>query len=302
MTTQRKRLGRITTVFLCLLLAAFLLAGCFGTQVVIRFNLNGGTFSDESAPTQIVVEKGAEKVSLPTPQRKGYSFVGWFADREFITPVSSELSGDEIPKSSVTYYAKWDRQDVSVTFYVGETAVGTIDVKYGDVVHPEDFPDIGSYEGFAFEQTNITVTYDMEVYAKAVETEDTEHTVTYFVPVDDGYSVHARYKGKKGDRIFVPDNPSSTSEAYFSDWCFDKDGTDVCKTLPTEIGDRDLKLYAKYVDTDADVRYFYYDTLSANSLVITGLTAVGSYQPIISVPTEIDGVRVTKRRRSTAYG
>lgn len=294
MTTQRKRLGRITTVFLCLLLAAFLLAGCFGTQVVIRFNLNGGTFSDESAPTQIVVEKGAEKVSLPTPQRKGYSFVGWFADREFITPVSSELSGDEIPKSSVTYYAKWDRQDVSVTFYVGETAVGTIDVKYGDVVHPEDFPDIGSYEGFAFEQTNITVTYDMEIYAKEVDREDAEHTVTYFVPVDDGYSVHARYKGKKGERISVPDNPSSTSEAYFSDWCFDKDGTDVCKTLPTEIGDRDLKLYAKYVDTDADVRYFYYDTLSANSLVITGLTAVGSYQPIISVPTEIDGVRVTK--------
>ena len=120
MTTNRKKLGRITTVFLLLLAAALLLSACFGTQVVIRLNLNGGVFASDDTPKQFVVEKGTETVTLPTPQRNGYTFVGWFADRNFTVPVSNELTGSDVPTSSVTYHAKWEKKDVVVTFYVGE--------------------------------------------------------------------------------------------------------------------------------------------------------------------------------------
>lgn len=89
---------------LLVLLTAILLAACAfavacDNDITITFVANGGT-----EPQAIVAAPGDE-VELPTTEKEGFFFEGWFA--------AQDLSGDPLtspvtaPDDDVTYYAKW---------------------------------------------------------------------------------------------------------------------------------------------------------------------------------------------------
>lgn len=271
------------------LFALMTLGACFGTSTVISFMTNGG-----SAVDSVTVENGAESVVLPSTQKTGYTFTGWYADRACTIPVSSELIGDEIPTSSVTYYAGWEIMTMRATFYVEDTVVGFVTNDYNTLVKKEDFPSLEDYEGYVFEEESFFLTYNRSIYAVKKGTEVKEHTVTYYVPTENGFEEYATYQGPEGERIGVPASPSSTETAYFSDWCYDEEGEVKCEVLPTAIPSSDVKLYALFVEVESDVRYLYFEEITPTTLCITGLTSIGNYQPTVVVPSEIDGKKVVK--------
>lgn len=64
---------------------------------VYKFNTNGGVEISNATV------KAGDAYVLPTPEREGYSFEGWYTDAEFTGEPVTEV----IAAANVTYYAKW---------------------------------------------------------------------------------------------------------------------------------------------------------------------------------------------------
>lgn len=68
-------------------------------NVTLKFDVDGG-----AAIEDVVANKGDE-VTLPTPQREGYKFEGWYLNESF----EGEPIKDIVAEGDVTYYAKWSQ-------------------------------------------------------------------------------------------------------------------------------------------------------------------------------------------------
>lgn len=81
----------------------------------ITLNANGGTVE----PDVITGAQGAE-ITLPTPEKTGHFFVGWYKDEAF-----TKLAGNKVPESDMTYYAKWITPEEAVSINVAKYATVT---------------------------------------------------------------------------------------------------------------------------------------------------------------------------------
>ena len=75
----------------------------------ITYNLNGGS-NPNDAPTSY---DRSEEVTLPTPTRNGYTFVGWYLESNYVTRIYKLTKNDSGNK---TLYAKWNGQTYSITY------------------------------------------------------------------------------------------------------------------------------------------------------------------------------------------
>lgn len=81
-------------------------------EYTVTFNSMGGS----SVASKTVTE--GNTVSLPTPEREGYKFEGWYTDSELKTPYAS----NEKVLKNITLYAAWTKEDSEVdTPISGET-------------------------------------------------------------------------------------------------------------------------------------------------------------------------------------
>lgn len=78
------------------------------TPCTVTFDLNGGTFKDDTKTT-VVVSKGdiIEKPSNPT--KPGYKFIGWDTVKESPYELKNEFDFNEGIDADITLYAKWER-------------------------------------------------------------------------------------------------------------------------------------------------------------------------------------------------
>lgn len=94
---------------------------------VITYNINYECEGIVDGKTSYTVAD--ETYTLPTPQKMGYDFVGWYDNANFSgSPIM------EIPKGSIgdrTYYAKFEIQVFTVTFYVDGDVFLEMEVEYG---------------------------------------------------------------------------------------------------------------------------------------------------------------------------
>ena len=89
-------------------------------QYKIKFDTRNGS----EVASKIIIT--GEKIGpLETPTKPAATFIGWYEDKEYTTPVTQET----IPIGSVTYYAKWSLtkveyvdEDGSETITLGDTA------------------------------------------------------------------------------------------------------------------------------------------------------------------------------------
>ncbi|WP_330392000.1 leucine-rich repeat protein [Acetitomaculum ruminis] len=75
----------------------------------ITYNLNGGKNNADNPTTYTVKTK---TIKLKNPTRQGYSFVGWYTDKDY----KKKLENNEIKQGSVgnkTLYAKWKKNGTS---------------------------------------------------------------------------------------------------------------------------------------------------------------------------------------------
>jgi len=134
-----------------------------GKKVKLTFEENGGkTVSD----IQRVV--GSLIGTLPTPERTGYTFGGWFTDKKLTKPFTETL----MPKKNTTLYAKWTAKQLELTLHVNggnawEGKEGTMTVSYGSAYGnlPTPVRDGHSFQGWYSTQTCDKGT---EVTAKTV--------------------------------------------------------------------------------------------------------------------------------------
>ncbi len=77
-------------------------------EVII--DLEGGNLDGEEGPIREDVLIG-NSIKLETPEKEGYTFVGWFTDSKY----ENKLTGDEYtPEDNITLYAKWEK-DYTIT-------------------------------------------------------------------------------------------------------------------------------------------------------------------------------------------
>ncbi|MGM0435724.1 MAG: immunoglobulin-like domain-containing protein [Bacillota bacterium] len=137
-------------------------------QSTIRLELNGGEVEGPSEITSII----GYEIDLPTPEKDGYSFEGWYKDSLLEHPFSSL----EMPSDSLTIYAKWKANSVTITFDSnGGSTVESINQKYGtDVEKPENpTKDDYVFDGWYLDDTfseafefNEMPPDDIKLYAK----------------------------------------------------------------------------------------------------------------------------------------
>lgn len=137
------------------------------SSYTVTFNSNGGT-----AVASAKVKRGNKISFFATPSKAGYSFVGWYTDKE----LTNEFDKTQTITSAVTLYAKYEPITCKVWFDTngGET-VNSIEVQ-GDT-KIGDIPII-SKEGYEFEgwytdekltvpfDENKSITSNMTLYAK----------------------------------------------------------------------------------------------------------------------------------------
>ena len=83
----------------------------------VTFDPNGGSVT----PSTLTVEAGKAVGTLPTPTRSGYTFNGWFTERDGGTPVNENTPVN----ANVTYYAHWTQLKTYTVSYNANGGTGT---------------------------------------------------------------------------------------------------------------------------------------------------------------------------------
>lgn len=76
----------------------------------IKYHLDGGTLP-ASAPKKFT--KNTADIILPTPTKKGYDFVGWYSDSQYINKITKIKKGTN---KDVDVYAKWKPIKYTISF------------------------------------------------------------------------------------------------------------------------------------------------------------------------------------------
>ncbi len=118
----------------------------------ITYVLNGGT-NNTNNPTTYDAER---EIIFASPEHSDYSFVGWYLDKDFKTPIAKTALGKG---GNITLYAKWEDASFSYMLYNGGYTV--IGYSGNDTVvripsEYEGVPIIGVFGGAFYGNTEIT--------------------------------------------------------------------------------------------------------------------------------------------------
>jgi len=206
----------------------------------VTFESNGGS----SVPGQSV-RSGSKAAEPESPAKDGYTFAGWFVDRDLTEAYifSSAVYGH------ITLYAKWTHNIFTVSFDTnGGSRVDSQSVAHGNSVSSPDAP---TRTGYTFDgwysdsiwttryDFNTAVTSNVTLYAKWTVN---AYTVSFN---SNGGSAVSSKSVNFGDTVQQPDAPTRTKHA-FDGWYTDSEWTNAYDfTAPVT---EDLTLYAKWVE------------------------------------------------------
>ena len=204
----------------------------------ISFNSNGGS----SVPNITTLPGNA--VTVPTaPTRPGYTFEGWFADRNFTQPYTFTT----MPEASITLFAKWTALTFTVTFVTnGGNEIASIS---RDTDQSLSLPAAPTKTGYTFDgwYTNEALTnrltatkmtpYNLTLYAKWITN---VLTLTYTVD-DDTITQQVLFGTTLSPLLPIP----SKYQYEFLGWSIDGE---TLITLPNTMPDNNLTLIALFRD------------------------------------------------------
>ena len=196
----------------------------------------------------VKVETNGETINEPTSTKEGYTFDGWYTDKELTT----KWDFKEVVKADMTLYAKWILNEQTVKVETnGGTKVEDIKVPYGETIkEPTSTKEGYTFDGWYTDKELTTkwdfkevVKADMTLYAKWILNEQTVKVETN--------------GGTKVEDIKVPygetiNEPTSTKEGYtFDGWYTDK--TYQTKWDFKNAVKADMTLYAKWKENETSV-------------------------------------------------
>ena len=168
------------------------LVGC-GTQWQVSFDLDGGTVDGASTIEAIMADEGST-IALPTPEKEGYRFDGWFTDAAHTQPftATSTVTGE------ITLYALWTPLDIAVTVVFGELGTETVNCAYNSqlslaelAARQPDYECLGWSDGTntygpddvitVTEAITLTGTFEAKVFDFALNSDGESYSVTALV-------------------------------------------------------------------------------------------------------------------------
>ena len=212
-------------------------------DVTVTLNPNNGTVT----PTTITVGQGQAVGTLPTPERAGYTFDGWYQDQELTNPATSST----VINQDTSFYAKWI-EIITITFNAdgGTVTPNTKTFSAGTAIGELPTPVYSGYEfiGWFTDNTYTTEVTTSTIFnssttiiAKWEETEDI--TVTFDA---DGGTVSPTTK------TFAPETPigqlptPAKTDYLFVGWF--TDSTYTTEVTETTTFNTTTTIIAKWVD------------------------------------------------------
>ena len=225
-------------IALMILMLVFTLASCDMVKGMIiehevTFSLDGGVAGE--GYTESVEIGDGKTLTLSTPTREGYNFLGWYSGETKVTestPITSDM----------TLTAKWEIKTFKVSFldYYGNT-VSNQTVNYGESATAPTVDSViekKRFDGWSADFSKVTE--DMTVNALYV---DNTYTITYNLgDKGESFTEPCFY----GDIPKIPAAP--VIDGYvFTGWYLDAELTD--RYFFDYKLERDITLYAKFYDT-----------------------------------------------------
>ena len=176
---------------------------------LVTFDPNGGKVSRESTAVTI----GKPYGTLPTPNRTGYKFAGWYTEKTGGTKVTETTTVGNDPPT--TLYAHWTANNYLVTLHANGGKIGTpsgqlvntrsYTVTYGSK-YPA-FPDPTRTGGYTFDGWYTQETGGTKITSDTTVTTTKDHILYahwHLTPANAPYNVKLRMDetGVYGERIF----------------------------------------------------------------------------------------------------
>ena len=191
--------------------------------VTATFNANGGSPSSSR-----VINAGDALGDLPAPTRTGYTFDGWYTEKEGGT----QITATNAPTASATYCAHWKANTYKVTLdanggtVTDNTISVTYDGTYGTLPEP-------TRENYTFTGWYTAQTGGERVDSDTAMTRTADHTlyarwsrITYAVTFDaDGGSAVANRTVNAGDALGTL--PTPTRAGYTFDGWYNSDNEEI---------------------------------------------------------------------------
>ena len=268
--------------------AVTLTAAWTAERYAIIYELDGGV-NAAGNPAQYTVD---QTITLEDPTKPGYTFKGWYADKDFTTLTVGIPVGSTEAK---TFYAKWEQNPYKITWNVNEgdelTGEGyTVEAFYGNPITAPSDPTRRGYtfggwytDGSNFaENTKFTdggamPDYNVTFYAKWTAI---EYTITY--NLDGGTNVSgnpAQYTVETGKITLVA--PTKTGYA-FEGWYSDAERTNRVTEIAAD-STGDVTLYAKWTINQYTVTW---ETNGGNDLTGSNYTTTADYGTSIVRPDD----------------
>ena len=264
-------------------------------------------------------------IKLPTPERVGYTFGGWYADKDFNVKLEDYLAQNVI-SANVTAYAKWEATRYTLS-------VGVNNPNAGKFVVGEDATEYSEYEtqfvaGESFELTKVDLkseayafigwyVYDGETWSR-IDSADTYA----FTAAAQSVSLQARWQGERREAVFYRNYsasdfeiietksfyygdsftvvPDLRSDYLFTGWYSDPECTELVAGADGEFvnyepGERVSNLYAGWKSGNTAL---IFDSATGDLTGYDADTAGG----VIHIPSEFAGNTVSRIRRGAFAG
>ena len=136
-----KQIKKILLLIL-FVLSLVVITGC--TQPVVEANkyIVNIEYNTGAEDGSILVEEGSSIVVHDIVENEGYEFVGWYLDENLTTP----LTDDYLINSNITIYAKWEKAEFDVVFYVGDEVYNSQKVEYDGYIQDPGVPTKSGYK------------------------------------------------------------------------------------------------------------------------------------------------------------
>lgn len=127
--------NKVLAISLILLITLLLASACGAISLNLTLDANGGEF-DGGSSTYVIKTDGVSTVTLENPTKEGYSFKGWFLDKDvWNMPFTANSLVDAPIQNDMTVYAKWEINQYTISFNSnGGSDITAITQDYNTVV------------------------------------------------------------------------------------------------------------------------------------------------------------------------
>ena len=176
-------------------------------------SISGTTFTYGEGNGSLKANYKNNSITLPTPSKSGYTFVGWYTQ----SSGGSKVSNTYTPSANTTLYARWSANSYTLSF--NANGCGTLGISYvtvtvgktyGDADDGDGLPSIASTTGKGFDGWYTATSGGNKITNSTTVTASSDNGTLYAHCTNNKYNIKYNYNGgTKG-------SSAPTSAEYFN--------------------------------------------------------------------------------------